>query len=558
MKKWFENAKISKKLITGFLIVAILSVLVGAVGIIGIISIESNDTTLYEEDTVGLQYAGSTGVTFMQIRYNSLKRIYTDDQTSMEQIVAELNDNFSQMDELLAQCHETIKDPEITALLTQIQKDWDTYKSTTITMNEAALKGETQVLDQEIVTLGITLRDEFSTLFEQVSAAASKTAADNAANARNTVIIMLAVIVISFVTAMLLARYISGMISKPMQKFAAFAELLAVGDIDLKKVIEEKDLLLSKRKDEVGTLAGSFNKVVASTAEQAQKTQAIASGDLTTVITVRSEFDVIGKALTELVGKFHTLASSIVTSSDQVDSGSKLVAGSSMSLSQGATEQASAVEELTASLEEVTTQTTQNAQNAQTTDELAKSIKKDAEEGNSQMALMLSAMDEINNSSDSIGKIIKVIEDIAFQTNILALNAAVEAARAGQQGKGFAVVAEEVKNLAAQSTRAAKETTDLIGASIKKVQTGTKIANETAAALGKIVSGITEASQLINSIATKSNEQAAALEQINEGVMQVSQVVQSNAAVSEECAAASEELSGQADSLKTIIGVFKL
>lgn len=272
----------------------------------------------------------------------------------------------------------------------------------------------------------------------------------------------------------------------------------------------------------------------------------------------KGDHAIIKNAINNTVDSFNEVLRNINTASEQVASGAKQVSDSSMALSQGATEQASSIEELTASIEEISSQTKLNAQNASQANELAETAKSNALQGNAQMKEMLKAMEEINDSSANISKIIKVIDEIAFQTNILALNAAVEAARAGQHGKGFAVVAEEVRNLAARSANAAKETTDMIEGSIKKVEGGTRIANETATALNKIVEGVAKAAALVGDIAVASNEQAIGIAQINQGVIQVSQVVQSNSATSEESAAASEELSSQAELLKEQVSRFKL
>jgi len=558
VNKWFENLKISRKLASGFLVIILMTVIVGGVGISGILSIQKNDALLYEQETLGLQYAGDAGVAFMQLRYNSLTRLYAGDQTTVIDTVKKIKDNFTEIDTLLVKCRETVSDPEVQALLKEMTTDWATYKKNMTTDNGTALKGQTVSFNQNTATMGNQLRDNFKTLFENISELASKTASRNKTNARVFSAIMAAVVLVAAAISAFLARFISNDISTPLQMLSTVSRMLAVGDINVDKVIQEKDRQLKFRKDEIGAFALSFNQLIASTVEQSNETKAIAEGDLTTQIAVRSEDDVLGNALFDLVSKFHDLASSIVSSADQVNSGAQQVADFSTSLSQGAAEQASSVEELTSSLEEITVHTSQNAQNAEKTNNLAITIQQDADTGNAQMAEMLQAMEEISSSSDNIRKVIKVIEDIAFQTNILALNAAVEAARAGTAGKGFAVVAEEVRNLAGQSAKAANETTNLIENSIIKVESGTKIAKKTADALGKIMAGVSQAGELVSAIASASNQQAVALEQINQGIMQVSQVVQANAASSEECAAASEELSGQADSLMEGVKVFKL
>jgi methyl-accepting chemotaxis protein len=286
----------------------------------------------------------------------------------------------------------------------------------------------------------------------------------------------------------------------------------------------------------------------------------MAKGDFTVTMQgdYKGSYAQIKNAMNSSITSISEVLSEISKTSEEVAAGSSQVSDGSQALSQGATEQASSIEELTSSITEIAAQTKQNAINAGQASQFSNSAKEDAANGNGQMQEMLRSMSEINESSSNISKIIKVIEDIAFQTNILALNAAVEAARAGQYGKGFAVVAEEVRNLAGKSAEAAKNTTTLIEGSIKKVEEGTKIANNTAEALIKIVEGVDKAANLVGEISTASNEQATGISQIDKGIEQVSQVVQTNSATAEESAAASEELSGQAEALKSLVGKFKL
>lgn len=311
-------------------------------------------------------------------------------------------------------------------------------------------------------------------------------------------------------------------------------------------------------KDEFVPVYEAFDKIIAYNRENAELADAIAREDLSGKSVPRSEHDLLRISLNHLLKNNNKVVFGIKESSYQLNTGAEQVAAASQMLAQGSTEQASAIEQITVSMKEIETMTKTNASYADEANDIVIKTKAGAELGNQRMDQMKEAMNEINISSDKISKIIKVIDDISFQTNILALNAAVEAARAGSHGKGFAVVAEQIRELAGKSASAAAETAEMIDDSIRKVHNGTKLAEETAEALAQIMEYIDSVVDITVSIDKASNEQAAAVTQIEQAMEQVSQVVQTNSATSEECAAAAEELTGQANGLRRMVSQYKL
>ena len=312
------------------------------------------------------------------------------------------------------------------------------------------------------------------------------------------------------------------------------------------------------RDDEIGDLARAVNGLVEYQRKEQAFTGEMAEGNWALDLALRSNHDDLGKSLQILVEKINQALSQVRRAVDEVSTGTGQIADAAQSLSQGATESAASLEEISASATQIGQQARHNAETATQANALAASAKTSAETGAKRMEALNGSMAAITESSGQIARIIKTIDDIAFQTNILALNAAVEAARAGRHGKGFAVVAEEVRSLAARSAKAARETADLIEGSKDRVNEGNRIAKETAEALSEIVAGIVKVGDLVGEMSAASNEQAQGIAQISQGLGQIDQVTQQNTATAEETAAAAEELSGQADELRNLISQFKL
>ena len=552
MKKWFGDLKISKKITYCFLVMAIISTIVGITGILFINKIDQSGTTLYEENTLGLEYLGSAYADFNELRYISLKLTTGVPAAEKDTYVSEMNDLSASIDDLLTKYEGTYITSEVTSDFKDTASNWKTYKSA---INQDV---QTGTIQSDTVKAGDSLQKRFNGLMEIDSPDAAKKCENNASWARMAAIIMIIVIVVGIIVSLRLGKFLSGIISNPIEKLAAFGEMLAVGDVEIEKVINEKDREIKYRKDEVGTLATAFNKLIAGTLTLSAETAAVASGDLTTEISVRSEKDVLGNALQQLVHEFNQLISSIIASAEQITAGAAQVSDGSQSLAQGATEQASSVEELSASISEVSQRVRDNAEDAQKTAVLSAQAAEIMQNSESDMGLAETAMEEIAVTSKDISKVIKAIDDIAFQTNILALNAAVEAARAGTAGKGFAVVADEVRNLSQKSAEAAKSTTSLIESSIAAVKKGTDLVSRTSTGFKEVAAKSEEVRRIVEEISEQSQEQATAISQISIGVEQVSSVIQMNSATSEESAAASEELSSQANYLKEIVTTFKV
>lgn len=375
----------------------------------------------------------------------------------------------------------------------------------------------------------------------------------NAKNMRTTVLNLtissLSLFVGIFIFVIISLRLIHKKI-KLIGKLAEYSTEIAKGDVDIEVSAETKD--------EVGVLAKAFKNMLDGIKTQAALLDKMAGGDFSESISLRSEKDRMNKAINNLVDSYNGIMGEIQEVTAQVSAGSIQITDSAQILAYGSNHQAAAIEELSSSISEMEQKTQKNAQMAQNASSLTDTIKSNANKGTEQMEHMMKAVNDINDASNSISRIIKVIDDIAFQTNILALNAAVEASRAGEQGKGFAVVAEEVRNLAAKSAEAAKNTGTLISDSVDKAQLGKQIANETAASLSEIVTGINNSNVIIGEISASCEEQSLAITQINQGISEVAQVVQQNSATAQESSATSAEMNEQATILKQLLAKFKL
>jgi methyl-accepting chemotaxis protein len=342
----------------------------------------------------------------------------------------------------------------------------------------------------------------------------------------NFIFYFIIITILSLILSFIFVNVITNKITKELGLVTDKIEKISEGEI-----LELEKINTIQKKDEIGILINSFNNMLDSLNYKVDIIRQIADkNNLSVNIKTISEHDILGKALSKMITSLNIILTQVNNTSVQINLKADQVAHTSQYLSQGATEQASTLEEITSSIVEISNQSKQNFKNA--------------ENGNNQMKDLITAMKNINKSADEIKKIVKVIDDIAFQTNMLALNANIEAARAGKYGKGFGVVAEEVRNLASRSTIRVKDTTKMVEEAMKNIDIGNNLVETTAKQLEEIVFG--------------SKEQTERLDQINNGLSQIEQVTQNNLASAEESASAAEEFASQSELLKSMIMQFKL
>jgi methyl-accepting chemotaxis protein len=556
-----KNLSIGKKLVLTFCVVLILcfgSIIISIV--YGMNSISDSFTEFYNGPYRSCQYTFDLENAIQTSEKDLAAALLKDNKANLQQYQKDMDTAYNNVNSDIAYLKDNLNLQVNRSRLSQIiqrkTKMKDARQEIFINIGEGNYETALDIYNsryspvaKEVYKLSNELAESAKTVGNRYS--------DSIKTAETKAITIIALCsVISLLIAVVLCTSIIGSIVKPVKEIEEAAKLLSEGKLDAEVKYNSKD--------EIGMLSDSIRTLISNLqgyiTDMSNVLGRISKGDMTVTSDKEyiNDFAPIKDSMEQIVDSLSDNLSQISISADQVASGSEQISASAQALSQGSTEQASSSEELAASITEVSERVKENSVSAKQAKVNMEDTTKQILQGNEQMKKLVSSMDKIASTSGEIQKIIKTIDDIAFQTNILSLNAAVEAARAGEAGKGFAVVADEVRNLANKSAMAAKDTTQLIQTTLKAIDKGDKMVSETGKYLDQISKKAYAVSQLVDKIAESSEAQSTSIDQINIGVNQISSVIQTNSATAEESAASSEELSAQANMLKSMVSKFKL
>lgn len=558
-----KNLSVSRKLLLGFGIVLVLLILSSIISI-SIISRISEQTQLYAKHTVpGLQHMAKMEMDVRAASQYILNAIIEDDQAAADAALEKATEYGSDYAEHKEAFKAVQRNDELDGELEKIEETFVSASTARRRINELlANKSE----ENDALALEIYLK-EYEPAANQVTEILDglEEIADQRANEQSETVtqlmlsswnILIATIILSTALTLILAFIIRKSILTPVNEIVKVYDEMSKGNMQVTVKYESKD--------EMGHMAQSIRKTNALLTSYindiSEKLRLMSQGDMRFEIELDyiGDFAAIKSAIEHTASSLNETLQTINIAAEQVSTGASQVSNGAQALATGSSEQASSVEELSAAVTEVAEQAIANSENVIKVTHYVEQAVTGIDSGNEHMGQLTEAMMEINSTSSQIATITKVIEDIAFQTNMLALNATIEAARAGSAGKGFAVVADEVRSLAAKSAEAAKQTAALIQSSVEAVAKGTQLTDQTAKILLDIREGTRKVTESIEKINSASSEQAAAIEQIKMGLNQVSAVIQTNAATAEENSATSEEMSAQAATLHAEVSKFKL
>ncbi|RII25437.1 MAG: methyl-accepting chemotaxis protein [Geobacter sp.] len=513
--QWFYNLKIGTKLLSSFILLAMIAGVIGWIGIANIRKADSNGTLLYEKATVPISQLGSISTAFQRVRVTLAKILLVHDKAEKQKFgeqIKELSAEISKNVELL---DKTFTNPDEKALLKEFSDTRTVFRPLISKITDLSMAGNDaealSIYNGDATSAALAENSAINKLVDYKIKQAKTVSDQNTAMAASAIKFTLVLAIIGIILAIGFGIFITRIITIPLQEAVHTAQLVADGDLTSR--------VEPKYTDETGQMLLALKNMNAN--------------------------------LVNIVGEVRNGADSIATATEQISAGNA-------DLSQRTEEQASALEETASSMEELTSTVKQNADNAQQANQLAISASGVAVKGGDVINRVVHTMGSISDSSRKISDIIGVIDGIAFQTNILALNAAVEAARAGEQGRGFAVVAAEVRSLAQRSASAAKEIKALIEDSVRKVEDGSKLVEEAGHTTQEIVTSIKRVTDIMAEISAASLEQSSGIEQVNTAITQMDDVTQQNAALVEEAAAAAESLEDQARQLVHAVTRFKL